>query len=503
MNTHIRSVAQRGFDGIVIDVECDASNGLPSVNIVGLAGKSVDEAKERVRSAITNSGLKMPTRRLTLNLAPADVPKQGSYLDLPMAVAILSISKQIPESFAKDSVIAGELSLDGKIRPVRGIINLAQTAKSHGITKIIIPRQNANQASLVDGVEIIAVSSLQELYKHACDQVVIAPYSKTTSKTNQKSAAVDLADIKEQAQAKRALVIAAAGNHNIMLAGPPGTGKSMLAKALIGILPPLSDSEKVSVTKIHSIAGINISEVVNDRPFRSPHHTSSNVAIVGGGANPKPGEVSLAHKGVLFLDELPEFSRSSLESLRQPLEDKLVSISRVQDTVTYPADFLLIATKNPCPCGYYGDTVHPCTCSPIKFTSYSNKLSGPLLDRIDMSTSVDRIDNSRLIDNTLHPYTSQSALRDVVKSRTVQARRYGKKDKTNSNMSNKDIKEFAVPDSRGQALLNRASKKLGLSSRAYIRTLKVARTIADLDGSDKISYDHVSEALSFRHRKNN
>ncbi len=497
----VKSMTLHGLEGFIVDVQVDVAGGLPCWEIVGLPDVSIREAKERVRTAIKNSGYEFPSRRIVINLAPATIKKVGSAFDLPIAIAILFATENINEFDLENVAFVGELSLDGNVHSITGILPMCIEAKKLGIKEIVVPKENAKEASIVDGINVIPVSSLNQVVAYLNKTIKINPEkfnSNELIKSNQVYN-LDFSEVKGQKNIKRAIEVAASGGHNCMLIGSPGSGKTMMARRIPTILPKLSFEEALEVTKIHSVAG-NISEnspLIINRPFRFPHHTISKTSLVGGGAIPKPGEISLAHYGVLFLDELPEFEKSTLEVLRGPLEDGKITISRVNATLTYPSKFMLVASMNPCPCGYYGSDKE-CSCSNQAINKYIGKISGPLLDRIDIQVEVSSVKYKNLNSNTQEE-TSEQIRKRVEETRRIQLERYKECGiYSNSELTPKLIEKYCKLDEKSKIILEKAFNKLGLSARAYARILKVARTIADMDKSENIQSNHLLEAIQYR-----
>ncbi len=491
----IRSLSLFGIDALPVEVEVDVGAGLPGFSIVGLPDTAVQEARERVRVAISNSGYKFPTKKVIVNLAPASLRKEGPAFDLPIALAVLAASGAVRAEGLEEMGIVGELSLDGGLRGVRGALSMAEGAKKEGLGALILPEQNASEAASIGGPGVYGIRSLEEAVGLITGRKDVAPAAPTTDGEGTPGEPIDsFADVAGQRYAKRALEVTAAGGHNILLNGPPGSGKTMLARRLPGILPPLTREESIEVTKVHSAAGEGGGTLVRRRPFRAPHHTISTSGLAGGGSNPRPGEVSLAHHGVLFLDEFPEFNRATLEVLRQPMEDGQVTISRVAATLTYPARFTLVCSMNPCPCGYAGDRRRRCRCSAGQIERYQGRISGPLLDRIDLFVDVPRLTREELRGGEIAETSAKIRAR-VIAAREVQLRRQGV---ANAVLAGRRLRETCFLGGDAEALFSRAIDRMGLSGRAHDRVLRVARTVADLAGEEEIATQHVAEALNYR-----
>ncbi|MBT4277684.1 YifB family Mg chelatase-like AAA ATPase [Candidatus Falkowbacteria bacterium] len=503
MSSKIFSATSIGLHSEPVEVEADISGGLGNFVVVGLPDTAVQESRERVRSAIKNSSLTFPQTRITINLAPADIKKEGPIFDLPIALSVLIAGSKnfISKIDLKKSIFIGELSLDGTLRGVNGVLPIAIMAKEKGFKTLFLPKANTEEASLIEGLEIIPLENLNELIKHITGVETISPSTKKYNlKDKQESYAYDMSQVRGQEMAKRAMEIAAAGGHNILMSGPPGTGKTLLARTLPSILPKMTLDEVLEATKIYSVSGkLNKNQsLINTRPFRNPHHTSSAVALIGGGTWPKPGEISLAHRGVLFLDEFPEFSRHLLESLRQPLEDGVVTVSRATGSLDFPAKFILIAAQNPCPCGNYSDPDKDCTCSPNQVIKYNRKISGPLLDRIDLNIEVEKVKIDKLT-SAPDGEKSETIRERVQNARDSQNERFKNLDTlTNSEMKSEEVEKFCEIDKESEELLKNAIQKFNLSARSYFRILKLSRTIADLAREENIKLPHLAEALQYR-----
>ncbi len=503
MLAKVHSCAIVGLEGAVVEVEVDTSRGLPSFTIVGLPDTAVQESRERVQAAVKNAGLIFPRQRVTVNLAPAALRKEGPAYDLPIALGVLIASSQILPEWLEGALAVGELSLDGSLRHVRGILPMAALAKEEGFKRVLVPQSDAAEAALIPDLEVLPVESLTTLINHFSGVVPLQPYKPQKLDEVENVGLTDFSEIKGQEHVKRALEVAAAGGHNVLMIGPPGAGKTLLARGLPSILPKMSIEEALDVTRIYSVADHLPpgTPLIQTRPFRGPHHTISHAGLVGGGTWPRPGEISLAHRGVLFLDELPEFGMRVLEVLRQPLEDKVVTISRARGASSFPANFMLIGAMNPCPCGYFGDPLKECTCSSAIVTRYQKRISGPLLDRIDIHAEVPRVEFEKLADDRLGEPSAKIRER-VEEAREIQRGRFEGTDLTcNSDMGPGDVRKFCPLDDSGKAIVRQAMNQLQLSARAFHRILKLARTIADLSKENDIATHHLAEALQYRPRR--